>query len=267
MKLHVLLRTCDKSSIESNRIVDKKECVEVCLKSLVYSMNRAELLIGNNLTDLVIFDDNSSDETIKILQSYDAVSYRWMISGHDLTPKQKSRNTVKMMYDYIKKLPKEDLVYVVEDDYLHDLDSITLMLQAWIHFHNQFNLINIGIFPQDFRELYFDPKNKHNETYDKPCSIFPGPDRYWRTTWFTQESFMVQVSLIHKYWDTFLQLQDIGYVDGLWEGNTISKVWQRPDVMMLMPLDTLALHLGKIEDISNYYENKWEDMYDEWKYK
>ena len=146
---------------------------------------------------LHIIDDDSTKETRDIITniasnaSFDFLSKR---DDSHLNGKQKSRYSVKVAYDYIYNLPTNELVYIVEDDYLHYTDSIFKMIEAYQYFTNYVPK-NIGIFPQDFNQLYPHSQNKFNETYVKPCFVLPGPDRYYRTTWFTHESFMVRCDL------------------------------------------------------------------------
>lgn len=265
MKLNIVLRTCDKKSIQGDRVVPKDECVITCVNSLINSISDFDLSKCN----LHIIDDNSSEETrnklkkIAINASFDFLEPR---NEENLNPKQKSRHSVKVQYDYIKKLPDEDLVYLVEDDYLHYSNSIHKMIEAWEYFTLLFPRNITGIFPQDFNQMYYHPQNMFNSTYVEKCMVLPGPDRYYRTTWFTHESFMVPVSLIKKYSIEFDKLDTIGTVDGAWEGNTISNVWKKPEVLMLMPLGTLAIHLGCHKDIS-FFVNDWEKLYEELKEK
>lgn len=257
-KINVVLRTCDQVSLVNNRIVPKNECVVRCLRSLVNSLEN----YGNY--SLHIIDDNSSQETREQIQTIaKSASFDFLSKREDshLNSRQKSRFSVKVAYDYIDTLPLDELVYIVEDDYLHYPDSISKMIGAWEYFASLDPNINVGIFPQDFVELYPHPQNKFSDTYIRPCVVLPGPDRYYRTTWFTQESFMVSGSLIKKYKHIFDTLLNIGSDPAYWEGNTISGVWNQPDVRMLMPLGTLAIHVSKKEDLSffcNDFETLWE---------
>lgn len=260
-KLHIVLRTCDKVSLASDRIVPKDECVLRCLKSLVTALQSFTKLQYT----LHIIDDRSTNETIENLQKIAPDAKYTLLSERDetnLNNKQKSRYSVKVAYDYIYTLPETDLVYIVEDDYLHYPDSITKMIEAYEYFTKYIAEIDIGIFPQDFTELYPHSQNKFNDTYVKPCIVLPGPDRYYRTTWFTHESFMIPVKVIFKYKKYFERLLDIGSNDRDWEGSTISNVWEKPDVMMLMPImKTHCIHVSKKEDIpffNNDFETLWE---------
>ena len=246
-KLNVVLRTCDRVSLASDRIVPKDQCIYRCLNSLVNSLS-----VQSMPWTLHIIDDASSKTTQSQIQriapmaTFDLLPER---DQSDMNGKQKSRHSVRVAYDHVYTLPLDELVYIVEDDYLHYPDSIEKMIQAWQHFADLFPGTAIGIFPQDFPELYPHPRNPFNDTYVRPCIVIPGPDRYYRTTWFTHESFMVPVNLIHRYREHFERLQDIGTVDGAWEGTSLSTVWQQKDVSMLMPMQTLALHVSKQNDL------------------
>lgn len=263
MKLNIVLRTCDKKSIQGDRVVPKDECVYVCTKGLV------ESLLNSGIKDyhLHIIDDNSTKETrekLKNIAKHATFDFLEPRNEENLNSLQKSRYSVKVQYNYIKKLPDEDLVYLVEDDYLHYPDSIFRMVESWEYFSLLFQRNTIGIFPQDFNQMYYHPQNMFNDTYVDNCLVLPGPDRYYRSTWFTHESFMVPVSLIKKYSEEFSKLNDIGSIEGYWEGNTISNVWRKPEVLMLMPLGTLAIHLGCHKDIS-FFVKDWKSMYEKLK--
>lgn len=245
-KLNVVLRTCDRVSLASDRIVPKDQCIYRCLNSLVNSLSTQ-----HNVWNLHIIDDASGTETQAMIQHIAPMATFNLLPERDqsnMNGKQKSRHSVRVAYDYIYKLPVDELVYIVEDDYLHYPDSIERMIEAWEYFTQRLPA-TIGIFPQDFSELYLHERNPFNDTYVRQCMVLPGPDRYYRTTWFTHESFMVPVSLIQQYQEHFEKLMDIGSVEGAWEGNSLSAVWQQPDVAMLMPMRTLALHLSKPNDI------------------
>lgn len=259
MKLNVILRTCDKVSLINDRIVPKDECVIRCVKSLVNSLKQLQKLPYK----LTIIDDRSSTDTrTKLKTIAPDAKFIWLDERDEtgLNNRQKSRYSVKIAYDEIYKLPNNELVYIVEDDYLHYPDSIEKMIEAHEYFSSFISNTNIGIFPQDFNQLYPHPQNKFNDTYVRQCYVIPGPDRYYRSTWFTHESFLVPVATIQKYKRHFDLLLTIGDNDANWEGNTISKVWKSHDMLMLMPLKTFAIHVSKKEDISFFntdFEHLW----------
>lgn len=257
-KLHIVLRTCDRVSLQSDRIVPKNECILRCLKSLVTSLESLPIPY-----ELNIIDDRSSQETIaRIIDIAPRANYTFLKDRDEtgLNGKQKSRYSVRVAYDYIYTLPENDLVYIVEDDYLHYPDSLSRMIESYQYF-TQYITKSIGIFPQDFNQLYPHPSNPFNQTYVKPCIVIPGPDRYYRTTWFTHESFMVPVSVILKYRNHFERLLDIGNNDTDWEGSTISEVWEKDDVLMLMPMRAHCIHVSAKRDIP-FYNNDFEILWE-----
>jgi hypothetical protein len=263
MKLNIFLRTCDNTSLQDNRLVPKAECIITCLNSLIKS-----LINYNSEWHLTIIDDNSSDltksmimlviNTHNVTQNISLLSVDPNIDKSELNNKQKSRISVKILYDTVYSLPDDELVYIIEDDYLHYIDSISNMINAYHHFKDVLINTDIGIFPQDFNQLYLDNKNPFNDIYVTPCYVLPGPDRYYRSTWFTHESFLLESSVFKRYKEDFDSLLSIGTQEGAWEGNTISNIWKY--VAMLMPLKTLAIHLGAERDISNFVED-WEEIY------
>lgn len=258
-KLHVVLRTCDQSSLQNNRIFPKNEIVTRCLKSLVTTLNNCD-------NTLHIIDDNSSQQTKDTIQQIaHSATFNFLPANEsNQTVKQKSRHSVKVAYDYINTLPEDDLIYIVEDDYLHYPDAIEKMLKSWELFGEWSDDIDVGIFPQDFNQLYLHPNHPFNDTYIRPCIVIPGIDRYYRTTWFTHESFLIKHKVIKKYRNYFNELLEIGFVEGKWEGNSISNVWTQPDVRMMMPLGTHAVHISAETDIS-FFANDWRELWDSYK--
>lgn len=249
--IHVVLRTCNQHSLQSERIVNKSECILRCLNSIITNL---ESVADKTLH---IIDDNSTPEfrstLAKLIAPYNYITTD-LLPARDqtgMTAKKKSRYSVGRAYEYIYSLPDDDLVYIVEDDYLHFPGAIPEMIDTWqyLSFSTQ---REIGIFPQDFNQLYYHPQNPFNETYCRPSAIIPARNRYYRTTWFTQESFMLQSRIFKKYREEFDKLLTIGDNEHNWEGNTISNVWTRPEFSMFMPLGSLVVHISAQRDLPFY---------------
>ena len=267
--IHVVLRTCDRHSLQSTRIVNKQECILRCLNSILKELE----VIDNK--HLHIIDDNSSEDFKNILESmvgslaHVSVNYLPARDQSQLSAKKKSRYSVQVAYEYIYGLPDEDLVYIVEDDYLHFPGSISEMIETWSFFTSTLET-NIGIFPQDFNQLYHHPSFPHNKTYFQAAFVVPARIRYYRSTWFTHESFMLQSKVFKKYRNIFNKLLDIGGDDPTcWEGSTISSVWNKPDVKMFMPMGSLVVHMSANTDIPFFVSKDqviklWEENKTSW---
>jgi hypothetical protein len=142
------------------------------------------------------------------------------------------------------------------------------MVDTWNYF-TKFIQTNIGIFPQDFNQLHLHPSFPHNETYFQSSFVVPSYQRYYKTTWFTQESFMIQSKLFKQYKTEFDSLLKIGEDPSCWEGNTISSVWNKPDVKMFMPLGSLVVHMSDKADIPFFISkeqviNLWNENQTSW---
>lgn len=246
--IHVVLRTCDRHSLQSTRIVNKRECIIRCLNSVLNELKDIEDKC------LYIIDDNSSEELKNIITSmvkdlsYVTINFLPVRDQTNLSSKKKTRYSLQVAFDYINTIPEDDLIYILEDDYLHFPGSVREMINTWNYFDSILD-VYVGIFPQDFNQLYLHPSFPHNDTYFQPCSVIPSGRRYYRTTWFTQESFLIQSKLFKKYKFNFDKLLTIGDEPHLWEGNTISSIWCSPDVRMFMPMGSLVIHMSNITDI------------------
>lgn len=273
-KLHIITRTCDRSSIQSNRIVNKTECTLRCVNSVLRNMRDL------NNVDYHIIDDRSSDHLRKGLIDIAEVHNQYYGSKttfnflddrnvDGLNPHQQSRYSVKIAYDYIYNLPDEDYVYIVDDDHLHCDNAISTMVSAWEYLNGFIPGHDIGIFPQCFVQLFPYPENKYAHAYVKPCHVVPTPVGFYRTTWYTHETFMLKAKVFKKYKDIFDKLQTTGSDPAIWEGNTICEVWQKDDFMMFMPLHPAVMHMSVSQDKPFYWSkqdviNLWETNKTPW---
>ena len=303
VKLHIVTRTCDRGSIQSNktapRIVNKTECSLRCVNSVLKNM--ADL--PNIEIDYHIIDDRSSEyfrDSLKKIceESKQKVTFDFLgdrdTEGQD--PHTQSRFSVKVAYDYIYSLPDEDLVYIVDDDYLHRPDAIGRMLTAWDHIDNYLNYVHpkfrlkadlmkegkkehevediinrtalrgdnvVGIFPQCFTQLFPFSKNPTLDYYPRPCMVIPTPVGYYQTVWYTHESFMLKAKEFRKYKDVFDRLQVTGTPAAGWEGDTITELWGN-HIAMHMPLDPDLMHMSVSQDVPftwsfDAVQTLWED--------
>jgi len=284
--LHIITRTCDKGSIQSTighgRIVNKTECALRCVNSVLKNMENLDDV------DYHIIDDRSSeyfrDSLTKICkESNQKVTLDFLgerdIEGQD--PHTQSRFSVKVAYDYIYSLPDEDFVYIVDDDHLHYPDAIKKMLFTWQYLDYLVNVVDprqqyikklwkdglsdkecmlqveqfegrtdddVGIFPQCFVQMFPYSSNKTLDFYVRPCIVLPTPTGYYRTTWYTHETFMLKAKVFKKHKETFDRLQVTGTPAAGWEGDTISELWKK-HVRMFMPLDPYVMHMSVSRDL------------------
>ena len=88
----------------------------------------------------------------------------------------------------IAKNEKADLIYFVEDDYLHTPGAITEMIYSYEKFYSIFSN-EVVLLPADYPYLY---------TKDENTKIYLGEKIHWRLVSESLVTFMTSKSLIEK---------------------------------------------------------------------
>jgi len=145
-----------------------------------------------------------------------------------------------------------DIVYLIEDDYLHFESAIFEMIEEYINFSN-LTKQDIAIYPYD------DPLNYTDKFLDE-SRIVLGSKRHWRTNKYSTGSFMVKPAIIRRHFDIYykfckLYMTPFGDALNIHEGTTINKIW-RENVYLFTPIPSLALHMQ--------YEDQ-KDKFIDWK--
>ena len=87
----------------------------------------------------------------------------------------------------------EDLIYFVEDDYLHKLDSIEEMIFTYEKISSQLDK-ELILCPTDYPYLYNNLQKSN---------IFLGNKYHWRSVEETLCTFLTSSKLVNQYWDDF----------------------------------------------------------------
>ena len=254
MKLEIILRTCDRGNISKfPRFINvsKAKLLLGCVASLINAANQVQ----GHIISYKILDDDSTPETFHQLQSLfkqSKHSYKFV----------KLENTGSH-YTALKQFElcrdsNADLVYSIEDDYLHCPTALKEALEEFIFLQQKYPIEKpLCLFLWDQPEDY---EAKHLS----PELIMRGKYRHWKTGWFTTYSFITSPMIFRTYWDLFetlaTQYQEWDGTgkkeDTIHEGNTISKIWET-DVMRINPIPSLTLHMqGHLQ----------EDPYINWRY-
>ena len=249
--LKIILRTCTSELImdqNKRRIFDceKNEYTFRSLNSLIKSVNKAKENFKNVNFELIVTDTNSSktdlnkieeilkkSKTNNKLTSIDLHSFKDKIK--DGYSKAKFANMANFYNSLlIAKNEDADLLYFVEDDYLHTLNSITEMIFSFEKFNTIFNN-EIILLPSDYPYLY---------SKDENTKIYLGEKNHWRLVSESLVTFMLNKTLINKY---FKDLEKMGKE---WEDP-----WEKPlhyiykSHPCLSPIPSLAIHCANINSI------------------
>jgi len=249
--LKIIVRTCTSELImdqNKRRIFDceKNEYTFRTLRSLIKATNKAKEKFENINFELIVTDTNSPEEDLKIIREILKVSAvkNKIISVNlgefknkikDGYSKAKFSNMANFYNSLlIAKNETADLIYFVEDDYLHSLDSIVEMIFSYEKFYSLFSK-EVILLPSDYPYLY---------AKDENTKVYLGEKNHWRLVSESLVTFMTSKTLINKY---FLELEKMGieWTDP-WEEPLHNIYKSHP---CLSPIPSLAIHCANINSI------------------
>ena len=231
------------------------------LKSLIRSINFSKTKYPNIKFKIIIVDDKSKEENLnKIKKLIDGSGLDISITplNHekykDTIKQQKNDQTFSNLASLLQsfelgKKHGEDLVFFVEDDYLHFEPMMEEMIASYERIASQVNK-DIFMCPADYPYLYMN---------NEKTNILIGNKRHWRTINQTLCTFMTTKSLLDKYWDNF-------YNTCLDRNDPFEKHLNEiyTKEFCISPLKSLSLHLTNVN--SSYglspfidYKKLWEE--------
>ena len=149
----------------------------------------------------------------------------------------------------IAKEKCDDLVYFVEDDYLHEKEAITEMVFTYERIASQIKK-ELILCPIDYPFLY----KKIDNT-----NIFLGSSRHWRVASETLCTFLTSVSILSEHWNKFLSMCVYEHYPFELPLHEIYKL-----ETCLSPIPTLALHCTNINSAYGLSPNiDWKRIWDE----
>ena len=175
------------------------------LNSLLKSIRFCKEKYPNIKIQLIIIDDNTNEANLnKIKNLTNNSNFNISITkvDHDkyrkIIKKQKNDQTYSNLssllcsYEIAKK-NIDDLVFFVEDDYLHFEPMMEEMIASYERISSQLGN-DIFMCPADYPYLYMN---------NQKTNILIGNKRHWRTVKETLCTFMTSKELLEKYWDNF----------------------------------------------------------------
>ena len=231
------------------------------LKSLIKSINFSKTKYPSIRFKTIIVDDKSKDENLNKIKK--------LINGSDLEinitslnndkykgiiKQQKNDQTFSNLASLLQsfelgKKHGEDLIFFVEDDYLHFEPMMEEMIASYERIASQVNK-DIFMCPADYPYLYMN---------NEKTNILIGNKRHWRTISRTLCTFMTTKPLLDKYWNNF-------YNNCLDRHDPFEKYLNEiyTKEFCISPLKSLSLHLTNVN--SSYglspfinYKKLWDE--------
>ena len=264
-KLLIVLRT--NSNIEiwdqnKKRIFEEKKIVyiEKSLKSLINSIKFSEKNLPTIHIRLIVLDDNSTQENIiKISDILKDSNINYDIFKHDKTKyekiikRQKTKETFSNLSSLLTsfnlgKENAEDLIFFVEDDYIHFESIISETVKTYERISSQLGK-DIFVCPSDYPFFYMG---------NEKTNILLGNERHWRTINKSLCTFFTSKALLNKYWDNF-EKNCLDRHDPF--EKYINEIYEKE--LCISPIKSLSIHMANIN--SSYglspfvdYKKLWE---------
>ena len=255
--LTVIFRSCTNVNMltqSKKRIFDdkKSEYTFRSLNSIIVSLQKAKEKFNSIKFDIIVIDHNSKREDLNQMQnqldkskiknsiiSLNVSEFSAGIKKVNAENKTVTDNQISNMSNINKSLiiakkQCSDLIYFVEDDYLHDKASFVEMISTYERVSSQLNR-ELILCPADYPYLY---------SKAEPTSIFLGTSRHWRVVSETLCTFLTSSNLLEKHWDHFVSMC---LYEHLPFEEPLHKIYKTE--YCISPIPSLALHFTNVNSV------------------
>ena len=269
--LDILIRSCASVGMltQSKQRIFEKEKIEYTLRSInsiIRSSKFAKELMPNLNINFTVIDHNSGEQNLKKIQNlldnsnlnhnlinldlseFDSRIKKTNAKNENVTPNQLSNmSNIYKSLDLSKKL--DDLIYFVEDDYIHELNSISEMILTYERIASQISN-ELILCPTDYPYLYTKTEN---------TNIFLGEKSHWRKINETLCTFLTSKQIVEKHWAKLISMCEFEHYPF---ESPLHEIYK--EELCLSPIPSIAIHCTNINSIYGLSPNKdwkkiWED--------
>ena len=211
------------------------------IKSLINSINLCQNKYSGLKIKMIILDDSSKDENLNRIKEIIKDANGEIISldtkkFESKIKKQKTQETFSNLASLLQcfeigKEIGEDLIFFVEDDYLHFETMLEEMIATYERVSSQVGK-DIFMCPTDYPYLYMN---------NEKTNILIGDKRHWRTINKTLCTFLTSKKLLDLYWENFLKNCEDRHDPFEKYINEIYK-----NEFCISPLKSLSIHLTNV---------------------
>ena len=270
--LNIILRTCMSVNMltqSKKRIFekDKEQYTKRTLISLIKSVDCAKDIFKEVKFKIHVIDHNSSKKQINDIKtilersnlSFEILNLKFkefsnLIENTNEEKKEVTNNQKSNMSNIHQSLVLskeicEDLTYFVEDDYIHEKNSLTEMLFTYEKIAS-LTKKELIICPTDYPFLY---------SQSEGTRIFLGDKKHWRQVDQTLCTFLTSKEIIERYWD---QITSMCKFEHYPFEKPLHNIYKKE--LCISPIPSLALHFTNVNSIYGLSPNvDWKRLWDE----
>ena len=269
--LDIIIKTCTSVNLvtQSKKRIFEKDKSEYTLRtinSLVGSLKFGKEFLKNIKIKIYVIDYNSTHEDLeKIKNILHSANIKFEITNLNLEKftqiKTLDKNNpiiennmkatmASILTSFnIAKRNCDDLIYFVEDDYIHKKNSIIEMVSTYEKIASELNC-ELFLCPVDYPYLY--------KKFDN-SKILIGNKYHWRTVNESLLTFLTSKNLINKYWNELVLMSE--NEQSPFE-TPLHIIYEKE--LCLSPIPSLAMHCTNINSVFGLSPNiNWKKLWDE----
>jgi hypothetical protein len=269
--LDIIMKTCTSINLvtqNKKRIFekDKSEYTFRTIKSLINSLNFNKEIFNKINVRFFIIDHNSKTEDlilIKKMMQESLIKYeiieldvnkfnqiKTLNKNNPIIENNMKATMASILTSFkISKEKSNDLIYFVEDDYIHKKESLGEMILAYEKISSETNK-ELFLCPVDYPFLYKGVDN---------TSILIGNKYHWRTVNESLLTFLTSKSLIEKYWDDLVLMSENEHAPF---ETPLHNIYNKE--ICISPIPSLAMHCTNINSVFGLSPNiDWVKLWDE----
>ncbi len=267
--LDIIIRTCASVNMltQNKSRLFEKEKIEYTVRTIASLLNSSKDPELENLKiNFIVIDHNSTTKNLKAIDNtfkkfeknytlinLDVSKFSQTIEklnqrGKEVTDNQKS-NMANIHQSLLEAKKCEDLIYFVEDDYLHKKDSLKEMIFTYERLASQTNN-EIILCPADYPYLYAKSEITQN---------FLGQNYHWRKVNETLCTFLTSKKIVEKYWEKYVSMCEKEHAPF---EKPMHDIYEKE--LCISPIPSLAIHFTNINSIFGLSPNvNWKKIWDE----
>ena len=269
--LDIIIKTCTTVNLvtqNKKRIFEqsKSEYTFRTIMSLINNLKFDQDLFKKLNTKITIIDHNSKNDDLEFMKKqleksnfdYEIInldenefSQIKVLDKNNAKIEDNMRSTMASILKsfQVAKKHSNDLVYFVEDDYIHKNNSLSEMIFTYEKLASEIGE-ELFLCPVDYPFLY-----KSSEK----TNILIGNNHHWRTVKESLLTFMTSVQMVEKNWDNLIKMSEIEHSP--FEA-PLHKIYENE--ICLSPIPSLAMHCTNINSVFGLSPNiEWEKLWDE----